>query len=83
MPDGIMVASACAALSPGQKPAIIHCPLRLARARGGESGTDDFLPALRALLLPGTALSTPVDVGADGSDGYCRVPAIAMMHHRG
>lgn len=33
MPDGIMVASAClpacrAALSPGQKPAIIHCPLR-------------------------------------------------------
>lgn len=33
MPDGIMVASAClsayrAALSPGQKPVIIHCPLR-------------------------------------------------------
>lgn len=33
MPDGIMVAAAClpacrAALSPGQKPAIIHCPLR-------------------------------------------------------
>lgn len=58
-------------------------PRARARARGGESGTDDFLPALWALLLPGTALSTPVDVGADGSDGYCRVPAIAMMHHRG
>lgn len=55
-----------ATLSPGQKPAIIHCPLRrTVVARVG--CTDDFLPALRALLLPGTALSTPVHVGADGS----------------
>lgn len=63
---GLCLPACRATLSPGQKPAIIHCPLRCTvAARVG--CTDDFLPALRALLLPGTALSTPVDVGADGS----------------
>lgn len=84
MPDGIMVAADCrAALSPGPETSNNLLSIAPHGAAASRVLMISFR-ALWALLLPGTApLSTPVDVGAaDGSDGYCRVPAVAMMHHR-